>query len=287
MLDLVLLDVDGTLVGSSGFVMDCVWQATDKALEQGLTMSVCTGRPGSGIAQKIAERIGPKNPHIFQNGAIISYPNGDPFKVYGLKEAQSSQFINFARENNLSLEVYTPHELYVEKHSDLTEKHHRVLGINAIVRDLEEVIENEPVVRVQWVIPSGAHNKVLSLEVDGVDYNSATSPPMPGVTFVSITKAGISKGSALLELAKYFETTPDRVMAVGDSTGDEPMLKEAGHPRVMENSPEVLLDNYPVLPHVENCGIVTAISEALTFDDTTENTTENTTDDTSKADTKD
>ena len=266
MLDLVLLDVDGTLVGSSGFVMDCVWQATDKALEQGLTMSVCTGRPGDGIAQKIAERIGPKNPHIFQNGAVISFPNGDPLKVYGLKEAQSSQLIDFARENNLSLEIYTPHELYVEKHTDLTERHHRALGINAIVRDLEDVIENEPVVRAQWVVPTGAYEKAVSLEVDGVDYNSATSPAVEGVTFVSVTQAGISKGSALLELVAYFETTPDRVMAVGDSTGDEPMLVEAGHPRVMENSPEVLTDRYPVLPHVEDCGVVTAIVEALKFD---------------------
>ena len=270
MLDLVLLDVDGTLVGSSGFVMDCVWQATDKALEKGLVMSVCTGRPGGGIANKIAERIGPKHPHIFNNGAVISFANGDPLKVYGLKESQSRQFINFARENNLSLELYTPHELYVEKHTDLTEKHHRVLGINGIIRDLEDVIENEPVVRAQWVIPTGALDKVLALEVEGVDNNSATSPTMEGTTFVSITQTGVSKGSALLELAAYFETTPDRVMAIGDSTGDEPMLKVAGHPRVMENSPETLLENYPVIPHVENCGIVTALGEALSFDDAIE-----------------
>ncbi len=263
MLDLVLLDVDGTLVGSSGFVMDCVWQATDKALEQGLTMSVCTGRPGGGLAQKIAERVGPKHPHIFQNGAVISMPNGDPVKVYGLKEAQSSQFISFAREHNLSLELYTPHELYVEKQTELTEQHHRLLGVNAIVRDLEDVIENEPVVRAQWVVPTGALGKVTALEVEGVDVNSATTPSMKEVTFVSITQAGISKGSALHELAKYFDTTADKVMAVGDSTGDLPMLLEAGYPRVMDNSPDSLKETYPVLPHVENCGIVTALSEAL------------------------
>jgi len=266
MLDLVLLDVDGTLVGSSGFVKDCVWQATDKALEQGLVMSVCTGRPGSGIAQKIAERIGPKHPHIFQNGAVISFPNGDPLKVYGLKEAQSSQLIEFARDNNLSLEIYTPHELFVEKHTDLTERHHRMLGVNAIVRDLEDVIENEPVVRAQWVIPTGAYEKTMALEVEGVDYNSATSPAVEGVTFISITQSGVSKGSALHELAKHFGTTAENVMAVGDSTGDEPMLVVAGHPRAMENSPAELTDKYPVLPNVEECGIVTAISEALNYE---------------------
>ena len=44
MIRLICLDVDGTLVGSSGEVPDEVWRATDALRERGVRLAVCSGR---------------------------------------------------------------------------------------------------------------------------------------------------------------------------------------------------------------------------------------------------
>ena len=54
MIPLILLDIDGTLIGSSGTVKDCVWDAADRVREAGVRLAVCTGRPCGGVAQKVA-----------------------------------------------------------------------------------------------------------------------------------------------------------------------------------------------------------------------------------------
>ena len=85
MIPLIILDLDGTIVGKQGIVQDCVWKAVTDAQAAGMKFAVCTGRLGVGAAQKIAQRLGPNNPHIFQSGAHIAYPSGEAYKVFGLK----------------------------------------------------------------------------------------------------------------------------------------------------------------------------------------------------------
>ena len=59
------------LLGANGQVKQCVWDAVERARAAGMTLAACTGRPAFGVAQKIANRLGPDNPHIFQSGAQI------------------------------------------------------------------------------------------------------------------------------------------------------------------------------------------------------------------------
>ena len=102
MIPLVLLDLDGTVVGSSGQVLACVWEAADKLNRAGVRLAVCTGRPRGGVAKKIAERLGPNSPHIFQNGAMTAYADGDVVELHALKEASTRALIAHARAHSLA-----------------------------------------------------------------------------------------------------------------------------------------------------------------------------------------
>jgi len=94
----------------------------------------------------------------------------------------------------------------------------------------------------------------------------ATSPALTGTAFISITRTGVDKGSAVRWLIDRLELDPDQCMAVGDSVGDAPMLAEVGFPRVMGNGHAEMLEAYPDgrLPSVEACGVVEALEEAIT-----------------------
>lgn len=264
MIPLVVLDIDGTVIGSSGQVQPCVQEAVEKVRAAGVRIAVCTGRPGIGIAHRIAQRFGPNNAHIFQSGAHIAYPDGETLRVSALKEATTRALIERARSLGAVLELYTPTNMFVERKSDLGEGHQKMLGISAIVRDLTDVAENEPVVRAQWVVADDKLADVMGMDLPGAQLSHATSPALAKAHFVSVTQAGVSKGSALRELCESMKVKRENVMAVGDSDGDLPMLEVVGHPVVMGNAhPELVSRFERVVGDVDDCGVVEALEAAL------------------------
>ncbi len=264
MIPLVILDLDGTIVGKQGIVQDCIWKAVTNAQEQGMKFAVCTGRLGVGAAQKIAQRLGPNNPHIFQSGAHIAYASNEAYKVFSLKEATTKKIIETARDLGVVLELYTPSTLYVERTTPLSEAHAKMLGTTAIVGDLIDVVEREPIIRAQWVVTAEEQPLVAELSFEGIQSSSATAPAQKGAYFISLTQKGVSKGTSVELLAQAMKVDLKDIMAIGDSHGDLPMLERVGFPVVMENAPNDLRAQYTRhAGDVENCGIAQMIEFAL------------------------
>ncbi len=264
MLPLVIVDLDGSMIGQSGQVLPCVWQGIDKLQAAGVKLAVCTGRPNSGLALKIAERIGPRNPHVFNSGALVTYVDGDTSLVAALREASVAELIRHARQLGYVLEIYTPNGMFIERNNAQSEQHAEMLGVKFQVRDLTEVIQDEPVVRAQWMLPVENRADVESIRIPEVEVSFATSPGMPGTAFISVTRAGTDKGSAVRHLCDTMRIPLQDVMAIGDSEGDVPMLDIVGHPVIMANATDELKSRFDaVAGDVENCGIVAAFEEAL------------------------
>ncbi|MEX2503092.1 MAG: HAD-IIB family hydrolase, partial [Trueperaceae bacterium] len=248
-----------------GLVVWGVWEAAERARTAGMRLGVCTARPGFGLAAKIAQRLDPDTPHVFQNGAQITYLDGDTLQVSALKESSAEVLIRAARRLGVVLELYTPNALFVERRTDISEAHAKMIGVHAIVRDLREVARAEPVVRAQWVVPPDRLDEVLAVEADGVQAHVATSPAQADTYFVSLTRPGVDKGSAVALLAKRLEIDLRNVLGVGDSPGDLPMLERVGHARVMASGDPEMLARWPdgVVPGVEACGAAEALDQAI------------------------
>jgi len=264
MIGLLVLDLDGTIIGSDGQVDDCVWEGIEELHKAGVRVCACTGRPGLGTALRIAERIGPRHGHVFQNGAVVAEPNGDTLNAAALKEQDILHLVARARELNYALELYTPTNVYIERRTPALEEHAKLIGINALVRDLNEVARSEPVVRAQWVVEAGQREQAEAISIDGTEITSGTAPALPGKAFVSVTRAGVDKGSGLRSVVKSLGVELENVMAIGDSSGDVPMLEIVGHPRVMPNGEPQLQEVYPTLrKSVDQCGVLEAFEQIL------------------------
>ena len=263
MIPLVILDLDGTVIGSSGQVAPNIWEAAEQARDAGVKIAVCTGRPGLGVALRVARRLGPSVPHVFQSGAHMAFPDGETLMASSLREAAALQLVQHARAQGLVLELYTPNHLYVERRTTLSEAHAAMIGVNALVRDLAEVVQGEPVVRAQWVLTPEQEAKAMALQVRDVQVSRATSPAQPDTLFISITRQGTSKGSAVTALCKHLRVPLAKVMAVGDSAGDLPMLELVGFPLVVGNAEPALLERYPSVGSVEDGGVVEALAMAV------------------------
>jgi hypothetical protein len=63
------------------------------AREQGVKLVACTGRRASGSRSASRQAPRPHNPHVFQSGAHIAFPDGETLKASSLKEAAALQLV--------------------------------------------------------------------------------------------------------------------------------------------------------------------------------------------------
>lgn len=250
---LIFLDLDGTVIGSNG-VSPAVSAAIDAARDAGLRLVVCTGRPRAGIALEVAHRFG-AGPHIFESGALIAPASGRPLHVDRLPSAALKSLAAHTAHTRAVLEFYTPEGIFVSQLNADCEEHARVIGVEAHQADLATIADTVPVMRAHWIMRPDSRDEALSLVHADVEVGEASSPVLPGFLFASITKKGVSKGTAAARVAAIAGFTLDDCWAVGDAEGDRPVLEVVGHPRVMANAPAALKNDFPTIESVEHDGV--------------------------------
>jgi Cof subfamily protein (haloacid dehalogenase superfamily) len=261
MIDLVCVDVDGTLVGSSGDVLPAVWKAVDRARAAGKRLAICSGRPAFGLTRTLAERLDPEGWHVFQNGAsIVHLPDGEARSGCLPHEAVDA-LVARARETGRILELYGDFDYAVERADERAVRHAGLLGVPFRARDLRSL--EGPVVRAQWLLSHAEEPAVLAEPHEGLALSPSTSPVMPDTAFISITAPGLGKAAAVRTVAAEYGVPLERVMMVGDGANDVEVMGIVGHPVAMGNAePQVLALARHHVPHVDRGGLVQALDLA-------------------------
>lgn len=253
----IFLDLDGTLIGPPGDVHPEVWPALDAARDAGIAMCVCTGRPSGGLASRIARRLGPELPHIFHGGAVILAGDGSVARAESMPRAAIRDMVARARREDLTLELYTPDAIWVDAVTPVHARHLRLLDIEGRVGDLLDLVERVDIVKAQWIVYDADLAEDLAANVDKTCFAArGDSQAMSKARFVTITRAGVDKGDAVRHVARTLGADPAHCAAVGDSTGDVPMLDAVGKPFVTADAPAGLRARYPVIPSVRHHGIL-------------------------------
>jgi Cof subfamily protein (haloacid dehalogenase superfamily) len=263
MIRLVLMDVDGTLVGASG-PHPSTWPALEEARARGMRLGLCTGRFGRGLAEEYAVRVDAEGLHVFQNGAVISRPGAPATHKTPLDHSTFLALVAISRREGEPLEAYGERRFFVERHTDLIRVHERALGIAAEIADLTAL--EEPVVRAQWVVSDADFPRFrdLTLRVPGVHVHPARAPWSPGTVFSNLTHPEATKASALRWVAAHYGFAPAEVAMVGDAENDLEAMAAAGFAIAMGNAPEpVRARAQAVVSDVDAGGLAEAIRLAL------------------------
>lgn len=264
MIDLICVDVDGTLVGSSGDVLPAVWEAVEQARARGARLVICSGRPAFGLTRALAERLDPEGWHVFQNGAsIVHLPTGRSHSAC-LPRDRVLGLVERARASGRILELYSDTDYAVESTHERAVRHAGLLGVPFRARDLLS-LEGD-VVRAQWLLSHAEEPAVLAEENEGLALSPSTSPVMQDTTFVSVTVPGVTKGTALRRVAEAYGIPLERVMMVGDGANDLDAMRTVGVPVAMGNAePEILALARHHVPHVDRGGLIDALALAATL----------------------
>jgi Cof subfamily protein (haloacid dehalogenase superfamily) len=257
---LIGIDVDGTLVGSSGEVPGIIWQLAAEARAAGIHLALCSGRPAFGVAADYARRLDDDGWHIFQNGASVVNLANHQSRSTPLPEGSVRGLISHARVSGHVLEVYGDDDYAVESEAAWAREHAELLGLPFKPRPYETL--SPPWVRAQWLLSPEEASRVVA--PDGLEMAESTSPLMPDVRFIGLTRHGVSKGAAMREIAAAYRVDMRDVMYIGDSGNDLSALRVVGHPIAMGNAdPQVIAAAERTVGDVDAAGLADALKIAL------------------------
>lgn len=259
---LIGIDVDGTLIGSSGEVSTQVWRAAQRARARGIRLVLCSGRPAFGVTLQYANGLDPEGWHIFQNGASIVHSKTRESKSITLQAAAVDQVVRSARASGRVLELYSDSDYVTESGSAWAREHAQLLGVPFDPRPFESL--RGAVVRAQWLVSAADAPLTREAAPEDVEVAQSSSPLMADVRFIGLTRAGVSKGTAIRTVAQEYGLDLSAVMYVGDSGNDLPALRIVGCPVAMANADaEVIAAASHVVPHVDQSGLANAIELAI------------------------
>jgi len=256
------IDVDGTLVGAGGLIHPRVWSVAQRAYERGIHLALCSGRPAFGLALEYARRLDVNGWHIFQNGAsVLNLADGSSRSVT-LPTEWVRKVVDQARSTDEVLELYADTAYVVESTSAWARAHADLLGVPFEPRPFESL--RHPIVRAQWLRSRDKALKVTGQPHPGLEVAQSGSPLMPDTQFVGLTRAGVTKGSAMSSVAEEYGIPLRDVMYVGDSGNDISALRIVGHPIAMGNAdPAVLEAAGRSVGHVDDGGVADALELAI------------------------
>jgi Cof subfamily protein (haloacid dehalogenase superfamily) len=263
MIDLICIDVDGTLVGSSGTVPDEVWTTADRLRARGVRLAICSGRPAFGITRGYAERLDAGGWHVFQNGSsVVHLPTGRSLST-PLGADNVRALVARARETGRILELYTDDGYVEETGSDRARRHAGLLGLEYQQRSLD-AIDPARVVRAQWLIDPSETDAIVAEAGPALHLSPSIAPIMPDTVFLNITAAGVDKAFAVRAVARAYGVALDRVMMVGDGFNDAEAMRAVGFPVAMGNAePAARAVARHHVAHVDEGGLTEALELAL------------------------
>ncbi|HEX2575670.1 MAG TPA: HAD hydrolase family protein [Aquihabitans sp.] len=264
MLPLICLDVDGTLVGSSGVPSDELWAAAGRARDRGQRLTLCTARLAAGPTREWAVRLDPDGWHIFHTGAARWHPASGEVRADELAPEAVASCAAVAAERGWVFEAYSWDDYVVDSDDPLAVDHAALLGLPFRRRPLDDL--TDPIVRVQFVVTQAETAAALAAAPVGASASAATSPMMPGASFVSVTVAGVSKAGGIATVALDLGVGVGDVMMVGDGHNDLPAIVAVGWGVAMGNAePEVVEAAQLRVADVDDDGAAEAIDRSATL----------------------
>ena len=264
---LLVLDVDGTLIGKGAYPSPRVTEAVRAARAKGVEVALGTGR-ATEACYHLFRHLGLAGLHVvFDGAAVIEWPSNEIVFLRALPPPAAKRLIELAREQDLFLEIYAHDFYFIEKEGELADHQRNKLQINPLITNLLSLVDRIKIVKGQ-LLAADAEEKlradVVSTEMEQYCKMSWSLDPSNGIYFGNAVSRTVSKAKALRDMIDYLGVSFDQILAVGDSFNDLPIFEVAGTSVAMGNAPDSLkqLADW-IAPTVEEDGVATVIEKFI------------------------
>ena len=262
MIKLLALDLDGTLLNSSGKISEKNIEAIKKAEESGVLVTIATGRRFRD-ALPVGLQLELNAPLISHNGALLKYAQSlETVAVSIVAPEIVREILRVGREfGGDALLSCDPHgkgilfydrvsaeNIPLQKYIAWSKTLHGEDAEEAVhhVENLEDIVDTTETVHVSFsgtCAPMADLEKVLQNELKDSATILTTVYPRFDFTLIDILPFDASKGIGVEKLAAINNLTAENVMVIGDNFNDSEMLEYAGTPVLMGNASPELLEN--------------------------------------------
>lgn len=267
--DMLVLDVDGTLVGSNKQISDNTRDAIIDAQKRGKVIAIASGRSIAGI-RKTAANISLEQ----YSGYVIAY-NGTTVVNCKTGECIYNQMVSpelikpvleAAKKVGAAIVVYNDNTREMISGNGLNE----YLKIDAQACDviIREVNDFAKAINFPFnkFLLSGTPEHMAEVEkIMDKEFGDRLNVFRSDPYYVELLPRYVDKGVAVEKLAKHLDMQREKVICIGDSYNDLPMLRYAGMGVAMGNAQKEVKDmaDYVTTSNDED-GIVNVIKKFMT-----------------------
>ena len=261
-IELVVVDLDGTLMASDHKLSERNEAALKAAIAQGVQILLATGKTRQS-ALDIIERIGLDTPGIYLQGLAVYDGEGNVTYEKLLDPAIARRVITFAEDRGFDVILYSGFKILVRQLNEGARELTELYGepMPEAIGPLQNVLDDMPVHKL-IVTRKGEARKIKALrwqlgkQLDGAGrLVQAMIPDM-----LEVLPPQASKGAALKSLLKQLGVAAQNVLAIGDGENDLEMLELAGIGVAVGNASQQLKD---IADHVVGTNDEHAVAQTL------------------------
>lgn len=275
-IQLIALDLDGTLFNRAGQITELTKSAIKEAVKKGVSVVISTGRPYVGLPFEEANELGIRYAITANGAAVYDLAENVCLREDGIPSKRAAELASVILEKHIHMDAFIHGEAYTQYSSleiipntCLPESvKSYILTTRKMVSDLSAYISEN-----NETIQKATLN--FELESDGTFLHREETKKLllsqPDLRVVSggysnleFTRADISKSKGLLFLSNLLSIPIEQIMACGDSENDKDILETAGLAVAMENATDEIksIANY-VTASCNNDGVGRAIQKFL------------------------
>ncbi|MBI3625883.1 MAG: HAD family phosphatase [Candidatus Rokubacteria bacterium] len=259
--DLVVLDLDGTILDRSMILDPALVAAVRKAVGRGCAVTLATGRMPA-ATRRYWEELGIRAPVILYNGALVREPTtGRNLSVTGLPPGLPWTLYEIYANAPVHPLFYRDDALYCLEPTHAVLTYCREMGVEAErIPEPESFLETGSFIKCLF-IGHPADLSTLRAELTPAT-GSAARLVLSRTDYLELLPSGVSKGEALKVVARHLGIPPARTIAVGDQENDLEMIQGAGVGIAMPNSPAaVQAGAHRVAPLPEAGGLLALLAD--------------------------
>lgn len=221
---LLALDIDDTILNDEQKITPRVKSAVQKALSLGVYVVLCTGRTKKG-ALRFYNELELDTLFAVSGGAQIYNAAGALLFQEYIDTSIVKELLSFAYGKNIHAQVYIDGELVFKERNAHAEKYERLYGFPGIeVPDIMRM-QNINTPKVLFVVEE---DKIAAVQEKTGKLFPRLKIVRSKPEYLEFVSPNVNKGSALEFIASYYDIKRERIIAIGDSQIDVPMIKYAG-----------------------------------------------------------
>jgi hypothetical protein len=243
-IELIALDIDGTLVGDDLVIGRRTLETIAEARRRGIAVSLVTGRMATS-ATPFAETLGLTGPIVAQQGALVrSMPEpgwqrpGRLLYHRTLAPAVTMEIVRWCHERDLMAHFNYLEWMIVGARETRIEEYRAFVGDRLRIVDDIMARAQRPVTKVV-ALGEGEHQLEV-MEEGRARFAGRAEVTLSHPRFLEFLAPGVSKGRAVRWLARRLGVPLGRCLAIGDQFNDLEMIREVGHGVAMPTAPEAV-----------------------------------------------